>query len=202
MSAQVDNIATTDIVKFSKQFELQSAKIDSMCSLYDMNMDAMLKKHTEYTELVLKIIKENQELKAAASAKAYEPVAEAPPRIPKRGDYGGYPADYTAAVKGGYGSGSGYPEVVAQPTRKDQIKSSYNDDSRQQQQQYQSSYAKPLYAPMYEPKQDYYRYQAGAHTAGYEATTTASAAPYGPSHSAILPEVNLLVGTKSNISEQ
>jgi hypothetical protein len=60
---EIDKETNLAIVKFSKEYELQSAKIDSMCLLYEMNMDNIMKQHAKYTEMVTDLIKQNNRMK-------------------------------------------------------------------------------------------------------------------------------------------
>eukprot|EP00826_Nyctotherus_ovalis_P044585 TRINITY_DN4822_c0_g8_i2.p1 TRINITY_DN4822_c0_g8~~TRINITY_DN4822_c0_g8_i2.p1 ORF type:complete len:544 (-),score=110.43 TRINITY_DN4822_c0_g8_i2:409-2040(-) len=55
--ADMDKETNSAIVKFSKEYELQSVKMDSMCLLYEMNMESIMKQHTKYTEMVKSLIR-------------------------------------------------------------------------------------------------------------------------------------------------
>ena len=78
--AEIDQETNPAIVKFSKEYELQSAKIDSMCLLYEMNMDNIMKQHTKYTEIVTDLIKQNNKVKQEYTPKVFDiphiPVSE------------------------------------------------------------------------------------------------------------------------------
>lgn len=70
--SEIRGETTEDAVKFLKQRELEYAKMDSICSLYEMNMQKLTKQHKEYTEMVVKVLKEN----------AKPPVVKAPAPTP------------------------------------------------------------------------------------------------------------------------
>eukprot|EP00826_Nyctotherus_ovalis_P030213 TRINITY_DN2402_c0_g2_i9.p1 TRINITY_DN2402_c0_g2~~TRINITY_DN2402_c0_g2_i9.p1 ORF type:complete len:627 (-),score=125.39 TRINITY_DN2402_c0_g2_i9:527-2407(-) len=63
--SEIRSETTEDAVKFLKQRELEYAKMDSICSLYEMNMQKLTKQHKEYTEMVIKILKDNAKSQVA-----------------------------------------------------------------------------------------------------------------------------------------
>jgi len=52
--------ATEDTVKFLKQRELEYAKMESMCTLYEINVQKLIRQQQEYTNTVLRILKDNK----------------------------------------------------------------------------------------------------------------------------------------------
>jgi len=63
ITTQIDMLPTFDLTKYAKQCEIQQAQLESMCNLYDMSMEKLMKKHSEYTEAVQKAIRDIKEQK-------------------------------------------------------------------------------------------------------------------------------------------
>lgn len=66
--------ATEDATKFLKQRELEYAKMDSICSLYEINMQKIAGQQKEYTNMVLKILKDKQRVTKAPEVRETIPV--------------------------------------------------------------------------------------------------------------------------------
>ena len=80
----IDSKTSGGIVKFSKELEYQSAEIDSICSIYEMNMKTIMKEHNKYTEMISNAIKpkSNYETPKPLNISAANPNQESIPIIP------------------------------------------------------------------------------------------------------------------------